>query len=556
MVYEWRLEELINLINGKYPSFFMTNQNIFYILTKFKFLKIILFQHDIQNAKDFYSKTLSSIMKKIYGNKSSLYNKKHFKYQYFLKQLNNNDKYILFQQNFKPQIHLDKFINLLEKELLKDQGNERNSIIFNVTKFNINSNIKNNYGKPLFKTEHVNILTYNNENMSEIEEELFKLNLEDTKKSIFNVYSADIKTINKNIIYINNTNSIDIESNSHNNINEELNNHNCRDISNSNNCSEINNNHKIDSKIFLEKNDFSSFENKEKSNFHNKIRRVNLCKKIVRKFKKFLKLNIKDINYPFWNSFCRENYLPPFKLEDIEFKSYSRIFLNWLFSHEGSIELYNEFIRNKGEEEINKIYINYGINDIEEKKELKNFFINFAIIFSEFKNENEIENNNQEKHEANENNNLYNNEKSFQADCANTFFDNLSHNKEDNLSIGSINEFYNGERDNNNKRGRKAPKFDKILSDSSNSSMENAYYNFNMNDKGNINEYNKNDYYYNEFSINKNNNYFQNNEKNNNIYPNTYFFGFNNNINASFPNDFFNTYGNIRNIKYDNFNED
>lgn len=556
MVYEWRLEELINLINGKYPSFFMTNQNIFYILTKFKFLKIILFQHDIQNAKDFYSKTLSSIMKKIYGNKSSLYNKKHFKYQYFLKQLNNNDKFILFQQNFKPQIHLDKFINLLEKELLKDQGNERNSIIFNVTKYNINNNIKNNYGKPLFKTDNVNILTYNNENMSEIEEELFKLNLEDTKKSIFNVYSADIKTINKNIIYINNTNSIDIESNSHNNINEELNNHNCRDISNSNICSEINNNHKIDSKKFLEKNDFSSFENKEKSNFHNKIRRVNLCKKIVRKFKKFLKLNIKDINYPFWNSFCRENYLPPFKLEDIEFKSYSRIFLNWLFSHEGSIELYNEFIRNKGEEEINKIYINYGINDIEGKKELKNFFINFAMIFSEFKNENEIENNNQENQEVNENNNLYNNEKSFQADCANTFFDNLSHNKEDNLSIGSINEFYNGERDNYNKRGRKVPKFDKILSDSSNSSMENAYYNFNMNDKGNINEYNKNDYYYNEFSINKNNNYFQNNEKNNNINPNTYFFGFNNNINASFPNDFFNTYGNIRNIKYDNFNED
>ena len=50
MEYEWRLEELINLIN---PSFFMTNQNIFYILIKFKFLKIILFQHDIQNAKDF-----------------------------------------------------------------------------------------------------------------------------------------------------------------------------------------------------------------------------------------------------------------------------------------------------------------------------------------------------------------------------------------------------------------------------------------------------------------------------------------------------------------------
>ena len=556
MIYEWRLEELINLINGKYPSFFMTNQNIFYILMKFKFLKIILFQNDIQNAKDFYSKTLSSIMKKIYGNKSSSYNKKHFKYQYFLKQMNNNEKCLLFLQKFKPQIHLDKLINLIEKELIKENGAERNSILFNVTKYN--NNINNNLGKPLFKTEHVNILTYNNENMSEIEEELFKLNLEDPKKNIFNVHSADSKTINNNNIYINNTNSIDIESNSNNNINEEFNNHNCSVISNCNICCEINNNHKIDSKKFVEKNEFSSFENKEKSNFHNKIRRVNLCKKIVRKFKKFLKLNIKDINYPFWNSFCRENYLPPFKLEDIEFKSYSRLYLNWLFSHEGSIELYNEFIRNKGEEEINNIYINYGIYDIEEKKELKNFFTKFSRIFSELKNENEIDNNTQENKEINENDNLYKNEKSFQADCANNFFDNLIHNKEDNLSIGPINDFYNEERENINKRGRQ--NCDKILSDSSNSSMENANFNFKINDKEYNNEYNKSNYYYNEFSINKNNKYFNNNEKNYNFYPDTFFFGFNNSINASFPNNFFNNDENMsygtNDKKNDSFNED
>ena len=561
MIYEWRFEELINLINGKYPSFFMTNQNIFYILMKFRFLKIILFQHDIQTAKDFYSKTLTSIMKKIYGNKSSSYNKKNFKYQYFLKQIDNNDKYILFQQKFKPQIHLDKFINLIEKELLKEQGTERNSIIFNVTKYNTNKSINTNFGKPLFKTEHVNILTYNNENMSEIEDELFKLNLEETKKNIFIVDSADTKTINKNKnnIYINSTTSIDIESNSNNNINEDSNNHNCSDISNSNICTEVNNNNKIDSKKFLEKNEISSLENKEKSKFNNKIRRVNLCKKIVRKFKKFLKLNIKDINYPFWSTFCRENYLPPFKLEDIEFKSFSRIYLNWLFSHEGGIELYNEFLRNKGEEEINNIYVNYNINDIQEKKELKNFFKKFAIIFSNLKIDNEIENNNinQENIEINENYNQFNNAKIFQADCANNFFDNLIQNKEDNLSIGSINEFYNGEREIN--RGREAKNYEvfhnKNLSDSSNSSMENANFDFNINNKEYISEDNKNYYNNNEFSINENNKYYKNNDKNN-IYPDTYFFGFNNNINACFPNNFFNSDENVDNKKYDNFNED
>ena len=105
---------------------------------------------------------------------------------------------------------------------------------------------------------------------------------------------------------IKSTNSIDIESNSNNN--DELNN-NYSDISNSNTYPVMNNNtqmeinrNKIDSKKFQEKND-SSFDNKEKYNFNNKIRRVNLCKKIVRKFKKYLKYNVKEINYPFWNSF-------------------------------------------------------------------------------------------------------------------------------------------------------------------------------------------------------------------------------------------------------------
>ena len=580
MIYEWRFEELTNLIKGKYPSFFNINLNIFYIIMKFRFIKIILFQHDIQEAQNFYSKTLTSIMKKIYGNKSSSYNKKHFKYQYFLNQIkNSNDKYIHFQQNFKSQIHLDKFINLLEKELHKEQIIERNSVIFNVTKYQDNNNnikINNNYGKPLFKTEHVNILTYNHENMSEIEDELFKMNLGETKKNIFNIYSADsnIKTMNKNNIYINMTNSIDIESNSNNNINnsEEFNNNNnCSDISNSNIGPEINNgnqieiNHnKIDSKNFLEKKEFFAFDNKEKCNFNNKIRRVNLCKKIVRKFKKYLKLNLKEINYPFWNSFCRENYLPPFKLEDIEFKSFSRIYLNWLFSHEGGVELYNEFIRNKGDEELNSIYDNYGIHDLEEKQDLQNFLKKFAIFFSNLKiNENEVENNlnSHENNEVNGNNNQFNNEKLFQADCANNFFDNYIHNKDKNLSIGSINDFYNGERNNN--RGRETKKFEdfnKILkSDSSNSSMENANFDFHINnnnsDKNSNYEFNKN--YHDEFSVNHHIKYYKNNEKNN-IYPDTFFFGFNNNsnnINASFPNNFFND-DNVCNKKYDNLNED
>ena len=577
MVYEWRFEELINIINEKYPSFFNINQNLFYIIMKFNFIKIILFQHDIQAAQNFYSKCLTSIMKKIYGNKSSSYNKKHFKYQYFLNKINNNnDKYINFQELFKSQIYLDKFINLLEKALQKSQTPERNPVIFNVTKSNSKNNnfnkINNNYGKPLFKTEHVNIITYNNENMSEIEEELFKLNFGENKKNIFNVYTADNKNITKNNLFIM-TNSIDIDSNSNNN-NEEFNNRNYTDLS----YSEINNNrndiyrNKLDSKKYVEKNDCSSFDNKEKCNFSNKIRRVNLCKKIVRKFKKYLKLNNKEINYPFWNSFCRENYMPPFKLEDIEFKSFSRLYLNWLFSHEGGVELYNEFVRDKGDEEINNMYNSYGIIDLEEKKDLKNFFKKFAIFFSNIKkNESESENNTINKD--------FNKEKDFQADFASNFFENYIHKNEDNLSFKLNNDFYNEER--NNHIGREAKNlevFNKMLiSDSSNSSMENANFDFNMNNNNLDKNYenvkntdinNMDNYHDNTFFINSNNKKYKiknenenENENENNIYPDINCLEFNknnSNINTSFHNDFFhnNENDNTYNKKYNFFNED
>ena len=573
MIYEWRFEDLINLINVKYPAFFASNQNIFYIITKFSFIKIILFQHDINAAQDFYSKYLTNIMKKIYGNNSSSYNKKHFKYQYFLEQINNNDKYIYFQHHFKAQTHLEKFCVLLEKSFQKEKILERNPVIFNVTKANINNNkINNNGGKPLFKTERVNNLTYYNENMSEIEDELFKLNLGETKKNIFNVHSFNDKNMNKKNIFINRNNYSDIDTNSNNNNIDDYN--NSSDISNT--FPENNNRNKIDSKKFLEKNELY-FDCKEKCTFNNKIRRVNLCKKIVRKFRKYLKSNKKDINYSFWNAFCRENYLPPFKTEDFEFKSFSRIYLNWLFSHEGGVELYNEFVRNKGDEELNNMYSSYGINDLEEKKDLENFFKKFSIYFLDIK-KNESENVNNFNDNSNDINNEMKHGNIFQADFANNLFENYIPNKEDNLSVGSINEFCVGERNKNKEyiRGREARE---SASDSSNSSMENA--NFNYNNISHNNNYNiyKNDdfnceyknydnnntcnFHVDGFSLYANNSNYEKyeNKEDSHFYPDNNFSEYNNNINnninASFPHYFFNNETeDIYNKKFNNFNED
>ena len=510
MLYEYKFEELINLININYPSFANTNKNIIYILIKLNFIKILLHHHDILGAKDFYINHLLPMMKKIYGEKSSAFTKKDNKYQYFLNQINTSQtKYIYFQTHFKFENHLDKFMPLFEKYFEKSQKTEINPVIFNITKSktiqnkelyinenNIGNN--NNNGKVLFKTEHVNMLIYNNENMSEIEDELFNLNLEERKKNIFNVQYLNE---NKNII-----NNDTIENDNINNTEE----FNISEISNSyaNSLNELNNN-KIKIKKFDEKREISPINNnKQKFNLNNKIRRVNLYKKIVRKFRKYLKKNIKEITDSFWSSFCRENYLPPFKKEEIEFKSFSQLYLNWLFSHKGGIELYNQFIRHSGDEELNKIYSNYNIKDAEDKITIKNFFINFAEFFANLKLNENMNNLALLNNLENINNTIDNKSLFSEPDFATNLIRNYNYNKKDEdeeLSIGSINDIYNEERIINNydkeyimecnNRNLETEDNNKmaISSDSSNSSIENINRNYTINLNNNLykNRYNK-----------------------------------------------------------------
>ena len=579
MIYEYKFEELINLINDSYPSFANTNKNIIYILLKFTFIKIILHQHDLLAAKDFYSNHLLLMMKKVYGEKSNSFYKKHFKYQSFLNQISiSHTKYIYFQNHFKLENHLDKFMNLIQNRLEKRQRDERNHGIFNIVKTksnkdnnnNINENYNNN-GKILFKTEHVNILIYNNENMSEIEDELFKLNLEESKKNIFNVQYSNSE--NKNVINNNIIAGNEIELNIMDNINNSEE-YNISDVSNSNTSSyyEINN-HKIKIKKFEEKREISNINNnKQKFNLNNKIRRVNLCKKIVRKFKKYLKKNIKEITYSFWTSFCRENYLPPFKKEEVEFKSFSQLYLNWLFSHQGGIELYNQFIRNSGEEELNKIYSNYNIQDTDDKLTIKNFFINFAMFFSNLK-INEQRNNSINSNNTEIINNTTINKGFFsEPDFATNLFGNCNYNNynlrddDEELSIGSINDIYKEERinndeekecvrENNNRNIDTEDNNNKMIesNDSSNSSMENINTNIN-NIKNNIiyknnnhmklNRYNLNPFSaansnFDEFSINNFGKKYDN--KLNEIYPdiNMFEYDYGNKINVSHQSLYF-----------------
>ena len=543
LIYEMRFDELINTINEKYPSFFAKNENLLYIIMKFNFIKLIIFQHDIESAKIFYNQYLLSIMGKVYGKNSTLYNRKHYKYKHFLLIISQNNKFTQFQEFFYLQPYFDKFLNLLEKTFEKENKPDRNNILFNVVKYSDNKNLNdfkpnfNSGNQPLFKTERVNNLNYSSENMSEIEEELFNLNINlDNKKNLFTVYSVN----NQNII----SNISQSES--------------VIDIDNSSNIIK-----KINTKKFVENNNFisSSEENKEKKNI-NKFRRVNLCKKIVRKFKKFLK-NKKDIISPFWSKFAKENLLPPFKHEEIEFKSFSHTFLHWLFSHQGGVDLYNEFINFKGEEELDNIYSCYCIRNLEEKKNTEKFFKNFAVYFSAIKN--------------NSNENI--------SDCA---INNGGENKNEGSDYNCMKE-----QEKNDafkleiyRNCREFEIFEKIVkSDSSNSSMDNALLDINNeNEIGNIHENidnftnnnnTNNNYHIDDFAIIPDEKIFKNNNLDispdihfseidkNHFYNFNYMNEFNNNsanvnTNKSSADCFFNNEENIYDKKFDNsdFNED
>lgn len=89
--------------------------------------------------------------------------------------------------------------------------------------------------------------------------------------------------------------------------------------------------------------------------FHPKfIKKENIDKKILRKFRKVLKKDVKvtdikgNIDFDFIASFVLKNLLPPMKFEETEFKSFNTKFLVWLFSKNGMEEIYERFVNEYG----------------------------------------------------------------------------------------------------------------------------------------------------------------------------------------------------------------
>jgi hypothetical protein len=121
-------------------------------------------------------------------------------------------------------------------------------------------------------------------------------------------------------------------------------------------------------------------------------KRENIDKKVLRKFRKFLKDNhkknqifnlIQNFGKVFWNKFICDNLLPPMKFGEVEYKSFNTNYMVWLMSNKGAVELYEEFIKENFDSIIGMFTQKFNLkDDNDELQQLKYYVKNMANIFS------------------------------------------------------------------------------------------------------------------------------------------------------------------------------
>jgi hypothetical protein len=124
------------------------------------------------------------------------------------------------------------------------------------------------------------------------------------------------------------------------------------------------------------------------------LKRENVDKKILRKFKKFLKNKSKEKenneiksfikSNEFWSEYIKLNLMPPFNYdkENITFKSFNTQYLCWFFEHKFSLELFNIFVRDNYENLLTMIKEAYTLSeDSDDYSLLKNYINTMPLIY-------------------------------------------------------------------------------------------------------------------------------------------------------------------------------
>jgi len=127
------------------------------------------------------------------------------------------------------------------------------------------------------------------------------------------------------------------------------------------------------------------------------IKRENIDKQILRKFRKFIKtmysspylVNMNSISCePFWEKFVIKNFLPPVQYDEFtEFKSFNTKYMIWIFTQEGFRPKFEEWVEANYNEILAKIIETVNLIDPTDKEMLENYLKVIAQIYSEFEQE-------------------------------------------------------------------------------------------------------------------------------------------------------------------------
>ena len=297
-------------------------------------------------------------------------------------QFNESSKYHnLHLSEFEPDNNMTIFNNELEFNDVVDKPFDNFTFPPRNSDENPNPILSNN--KPL--KDDVNHVIFENKN------ELINYNF-------YSDLNNNLKNNNLNLI-----NSTNDENNKNKNIIINLNNEENNKNNNNTESISLNSNSigtKRNSKITINsrgsvKSYKSDLRKKKIKEFKfRQLKRENVDKKILRKFKKFLKNKSKEKenneiksfikSNEFWSEYIKLNLMPPFNYdkENITFKSFNTQYLCWFFEHKFSLELFNIFVRDNYEILLNMIKEAYTLNEnTDDYSLLKNYINTMPLIY-------------------------------------------------------------------------------------------------------------------------------------------------------------------------------
>ena len=398
-------DKVINFISSKIKNFFIKYPNFKLFLLKLQFFRYILLEKSKDEIKNFYITNIFPLIK----NKSN-YNEIEknlfyiFENEYMIKNR-------IYQSIWEECTNL--FIIGLEialNEILKSKNEKINH------KCNYCKNCKD---RELYRCRYGKIETIEEEIINKFKEN--DINMSNNRK-----FSFEINSINSdNFDYFEKNETFPFDEEEFQIMNYELNNNNNFNINNSykeenmqidsflfepeikgekgnksvriNNINDIKINNCISNRTSKQnqKSNNNSLRKQKLKEFQFKFtKRENIDKKILRKFRKFLKdkskKNFYEVtkilsNSKFWYDFITQNLMPPFNYltEKKEFKSFNTTYMSWVFEHKFSLELYNIFIKYSFNNLCEHFqYIYHLNNNNEEFNQLKIYLNTLPLIFS------------------------------------------------------------------------------------------------------------------------------------------------------------------------------